>query len=133
MVLLYIFGISFVFVFGIIFVKVYEYTHRRKIFISRFFAQFDSHTEQFIEKVFGKYDTLKLKLSALVQEEIPRQTRYFFLLLKKVARERYASLILDVRGNRKLRQDPNVSSFLRDISKHKEEHKGGRIDDTMVQ
>ncbi len=127
------FAVSFLGILSLLSFKAFEQQRRSKTFFSNFLSRFDGLVKRHSFSLQNQFIVLSEKLILFLKVELPRQTKYFFFLLRKNLRERYAPIALNVRGNRILRQSVNVSPFLRDISKHKENSITGRIDDVMVE
>lgn len=128
----YTFALSFVGVFGMIILKVYENGRRRRIFISQALSRFDVRVQEQIEKMRFTIERYSNKVNVLVREDIPRYSRYSFFVAKRTVMEKYDNLLPNLRGNRILRKNGDVSSFLKDIAKHKQERGGGRIEDESI-
>ena len=130
--LTYTFALSAFGLFGMLFLKVYEVKHKKKAFFGLILSRFDSKVHNRLNEVALTYDTGKEKLGLLVRQEIPRQAKYLYFITKKTAKEKYDTFWPNIRGSRILRKNKDVSAFLRDIAKHKEENGGGRIDEEFT-
>lgn len=130
--LTYTFALSFFGVFGMILVKVYENSRRRRIFLSQSLSRFDVKVQEKIETMRLNIDRYLHKFNSLVREDIPKYSRYSFFVARKTVKEKYDTLIPNLRGNRVLRKNGDVSSFLKDIAKHKQEQGAGRIEDESI-
>lgn len=130
--LTYTFALSCAGVFGMIILKVYENGRRRRIFISQALSRFDVKVQVQMEKMRLSVDRYSHKISTLIKEDIPRYSRYSFFIVKKTIKEKYDTLLPNLRGNRVLRKNGDVSSFLKDIARHKQERGGGRIEDEGI-
>ena len=126
------FDVSSIGVFGMIFLKIYEVKRKRKAYIGIILSKFDSKIHNRINELALTYDTGKEKASLFVKQEIPRQSKYFMFLTKKMAKEKLDFFWPNIRGSRILRRNGDVSAFLRDIAKHKKENGGGRIDEEEI-
>ena len=133
MILISIFVISLIGVMAMLSIKVFEIKQHRKTWLFNYLSRFDEETSTMMQKLSQRFDLLDEQAVLFFKEKFPRQSKYFFLLLKKNMREKYENILPNIRGSRILRKDGKVSAFLRDISKHKEENGGGRIDDDMVE
>lgn len=115
-----------------IILKVYENGRRRRIFISQALSRFDVKVQGQMEKMRFFIDRYSHKIGTLIKEDIPRYSRYSFFIAKKTIKEKYDTLLPNLRGSRVLRKNGDVSSFLKDIARHKQERGGGRIEDESI-
>lgn len=130
--IIYTFAISALGIFGMLFLKVYEVKNKKKAIIGMILSKFDSKVHSRLNDIVFIYDTGKEKLGTFVTQEIPRQSKYLYFLAKKTARQHYDAILPNIRGSRILRRNKDVSAFLKDIAKHKEESGIGRIDDEFT-
>ena len=114
-------------------IKVFEIKQHRKTWLFKYLSRFDVETSTMMQKLLQRFDLLDEQVVLFFKEKFPRQSKYFFLLIKRNMMEKYENILPNIRGSRILKKEGNVSAFLRDISKHKEENRGGRIDDDMVE
>jgi hypothetical protein len=131
MILISIFAVSLIGVIAMISIKVFEIKQHRKTWLFVYLSRFDGELSVQVKNLSQRFDLLDEQAVLFFKEKLPRQVKYFFLLLKKNMKEKYENILPNIRGSRILRKDGNVSAFLRDISKHKEENGGGRIDDEI--
>jgi len=120
-------------VFGMLFLKIIENRRKRKDALSRFLSSFDALVHDHLSNIGDSYADMQDQSMAFLKDELPKQSKYFFMLLNKQIRERYKSLWPNIRGNRVLKEGGPVSPFLKDIAKHREEVGRGRIDDGVVE
>jgi len=116
-----------------LFLKVIENRRKRKDALSRFLSSFDALVHNHLSVLGDSYDDFHEQGVSFFKEDLPKQSKYFFLLLNKRIREQYETLWPNIRGNRVLKEGGPVSPFLTDISKHKEIVGRGRIDDHVVE
>ena len=127
-----VFIFSLVMVTLMVVVRTYEYEKKKETFFARFFARYDARFELRISKLLSWFDLKIKKIYFALSHELPRHTKYFFLLIKKSYREKYDAVLLDTRGTRVLKQDGEVSSYLKDLSQDKMIGSGGEIVDNTV-
>ncbi len=130
--LTYTFAFSFVGVFGMIFLKAYENRRRRRVFISNLLSQFDRVLLVRLQEARGVFFKKRDHVYFFLRDTAPRHARYMVFVLKKTIEEKYDNFFPNMRGSRILRKNGDVSSFLRDIAKHKQEQGGGRIEDENI-
>jgi hypothetical protein len=125
----YIFAVSALGVFGMVGLKMVEVRRRKKIFISNFLASLDHSLLSKKDSLAHLIDDGYARLGVFVKQELPRHLRYFYFTTKKMVKEKYEVWMPNLHGRFHLRRNGDVSSFLRDIAKHKKENGSGRIDD----
>ncbi len=130
MVLISIFTISLIAVFGMLSLKVFENSRKKLTPVSVFLSSYDTKLEEKAHSSIHMLSDLQTKIHAFLKVQLPQQTKYFLLLLKKKIVDQYQSLLLNARGSRALKSG-EVSAYLKDITKHKNELGGGRIDDMV--
>jgi len=116
-----------------LFLKVIENKRKRKDVLSQFLSSFDTLVNTHLNSIGESYVDFQDKGVGFFKEELPKQSKYFFLLLNRRMRERYESLRSNIRGSRVLKEGRPASPFLTNISKHREIVGGGRIDDHVVE
>lgn len=116
-----------------LFLKVIENRRKRKDALSRFLSRFDALVHNHLSLMGDSYADFHEQGVSFFKQELPKQSKYFFLLLGKHAREQYETLWPNIRGNRVLKEGGPISPFLTDISKHREVVTGGRIHDDVVE
>lgn len=127
-----IFLCSLVFVLLMIAIKVYEYVFKKRTFVTALISHLDKPLGERIVSGARTVDTARERIFTVLVHEFPKQTKYFFLLLRKQVQEKYSSVLLDTRGSRVLKSDAAVSPFLKDIARDKEENRGGIIRDESI-
>ncbi len=74
----------------------------------------------------------KTQAYGFLTEDTPRYIKYSIFVFKKTIREKYDNLLPNLRGSRILRKNGDVSSFLKDIARHKKESLPGKIEDDSL-
>jgi hypothetical protein len=133
MILIPTFIVSLVGVFGMLFLKVAENKRKRKDALGRFLSSFDSLVHNHLSTLGDSYDVFHQQGVSFFEEELPKQSKYFFLLINKRLREQFEILWPNIRGSKVLKEGGPVSPFLSTISKHRETIGGGRIDDHVIE
>jgi len=113
-------------------IKVYEYEAKTRTFVTALLSRFDQPFGEKFSAGLKVLDTSRDRVLSIVTQEFPKQTKYFFLLIRKQIQEKYSLMILDTRGSRVLKQDGEVSSFLKDIARDKKENGGGSITEESI-
>jgi hypothetical protein len=125
------FFISGAVTFGLIAVKAYEVRQKRTIFVTRVIAMVDERFSGHRKKVIVALEGRKEAVTGFVVNEAPRRVKYALFILRKEAKDRYDAIVPALRGIRILKKRGNVSTFLKDIARYKEEQGGGEIQDRL--
>lgn len=117
----YVFYASLVGMFGMILVKMYEVRLRRRSFIYKLFANFDEITHGLLAKIFVNFKAKKQEFDDFVKTDF--KEHMYQVAVKGLAhlRESYDKIRESARGVQKLKENPRVSAFLRDIEEAKKE------------
>ncbi len=127
--LTFLFIFSFFVILVLLIVKVYETKKEKRFFALKALSHFDTSLEKKFGEVKVKYEKEKENAAFLASVELPRQTRNMFLAAKGALRQKYATMLPNIRGSRILKNAGTASEFLRDIAEHKKENGGGRIEE----
>src|SRR3989344_1914911 len=115
----YIFAVSFVIVFGILSLKIFEVRRKKRTRFSLVLTSFDSRLRRKFEEAEALLDHGLEESGNFIKQDVPRQAKYALFILKKEIKEKYDAFALNLRGSRILRKNGDVSSFLKDIAKYK--------------
>lgn len=74
----------------------------------------------------------KEKTILYLKNELPKHAKSILIQTKRGIEEKYATILPNIRGNKVLNKNGKVSEFLKDITKHKEENGGGRIEEESI-
>lgn len=113
-------------------IKVYEYESKSRTFVTVFLSRFDRPVGEKLFSSLKVVDVSRDRFLSMITHEFPKQTKYFFLLVQKAVKEKYASVMLDTRGSRVLKLDGEVSPYLQDIARDKHENGGGTITEESI-
>lgn len=127
--LVVLFSFSFLVITFLLGFKVFENKVKRQTFVTKALSKFDTPISQRLETSRAQYENSKNKAISFVVEKIPQGAKGLVAQSKKALQEKYVTMLPNVRGSRTLNQKETTSEFLKDISKHKEESGGGRIEE----
>lgn len=106
---------------GMLAVKMYEVKRRRRSLVYHLFVQFDEFTHGMLAKILGSIRFKKEKLEIFLKNDL--RTIIYQSVVKMIAHGRgaYDNIRKSARGVQKLKENPKVSAFLRDIEEAKKE------------
>lgn len=121
MIAVYIFYGSLIGMLGMLTVKMYEAKRRRRSLVYRIFVNFDEITHGMLAKIMGNLRAKKDSFEDFMKVDFKKLL--YLLAVKAVAhiRESYDKIRESSRGVQKLKENPKVSAFLRDIEEAKKE------------
>lgn len=132
MVLSTLFAVSAIGIAVLIGSKAIEITRKKPVFILQIISRLDPVVVEKQKRALMLIQSKREKVLLVLTEELPRQTRYFFLAIKMQAKKRYEDMVLNVRGVRTFNTTREASPFLRDIREYKEKNGGGVIVDEIA-
>jgi hypothetical protein len=124
-----LFSFSFLVIAFLLGFKVFENKVKRQTFVTKALSKFDDPISRHLETGRVKFEKGVSQAVAFVNEKVPSKTKELISISKNVIQDKYATMLPNIRGHRTLSQNGKVSEFLKDISKHKEENGGGRIEE----
>lgn len=117
----YIFYGSLVGMIGMLSVKLYELKRRRRSLVYKVFAQFDEATHGMLASVMGKSRAKIKQAEELVRVDFKKHIYQSTVTSLAHLRESFDKIRQSARGVQKLKENPKVSAFLRDIEQAKRE------------
>ncbi len=117
----YIFYGSLIGMMGMLAVKMYEVKRRRRSPVYHLFVQFDEFTHGMLAKILGSLRFKKDKLEVFLKNDLRAISYQTVVKMIAHSREAYDKIRKSARGVQKLKQNPKVSAFLRDIEEAKKE------------
>jgi hypothetical protein len=129
MATIYIFYGSLLGMCGMLSVKVYELKRRRRSLIYRMFARFDERTHGMLARVIGTTRVKVKELEELIKVDFKKHIYQSVVTSIAHLRGSYDKMRQSARGVQKLKANPKVSAFLRDIEEAKREisSQGGEV------
>ncbi len=121
MLTVYIFYGSLLGMGGMLSVKLYELKRRRRSFVYKIFSNFDEITHGTLAKVFGITRAKAKEIEELVKIDFKKHMYQSIVTSLAHVRESYDKMRQSARGVQKLKENPKVSAFLRDIEEAKRE------------
>ena len=121
MLTVYIFYGSLIGMLGMLAVKLYELKRRRRSFIYRIFSNFDETTHGMLARVLGTLRNRTKELEELIKVDFKKHIYQSVVTSIAHLRESYDKMRQSTRGVQKLKENPKVSAFLRDIEEAKRE------------
>ncbi len=118
---IYIFYGTLLGMIGMLSVKIYEVKRRKRSVIYRIFVRFDEATHGMVARVFGGARARKQEFEKLLREDLKREIYQAVVRAIAHTRELYDKMRESSRGVIKLRENPKVSAFLKDIEEAKKE------------
>ena len=117
----YVFYISLLGMLGMLSIKMFELKRRRRSLVYHIFVRFDKATHGMLARIFGTLRTKKGELEIFLKEDLRRLIYQAIVSSIAHAREAYDRIRASSRGVVKLRENPKVSAFLKDIEIAKKE------------
>ncbi len=125
----YVFYGSLIAMAGMLSVKLYEMKRRRRSAIYHLFSHFDEIMHGAVGKIFGAFRTTEKQATHFLTVDLPRIVYRRIVTLAARLRDSYDKLRKGARGVQKLKENPKVSAFLRDIEEAKREMEAKNSED----
>ena len=116
-----LFYISLIGLVGMFAVKLYEVKRRKRSIVYKVFSQFDEFSHGIVKKVVGTLRHQQERVSVFLRNEAPRAVYEYVVRAIAKTKERVEEMKVKSRGIKKLKENPKVSAFLRDIERAKYE------------
>ncbi len=102
-------------------VKIYEARRRKRSVVYKVFSYFDEWTHFAVSKVLGAVRRILSSAYNFLVHELPKRVYDFLVRCIAYVRSLYDRSMIFARGVQRLKSNPKVSSFLRDIEQAKKE------------
>ncbi len=127
-----IFIVSFVGIATLVVIKMYELKRQSTTVVTKKLSEYDEQVTSQIREVQGMSQEGLDKASTFVRNELPRKALENATLLKGAIKEKYQTILPNIRGIRVLSQKGKVSQFLQDIQHDRDRVGKGRIEDFLT-
>lgn len=125
----YLFLVSLFAIALLLSVKVFENTKKRRFLAMEIISKLDAPIKAKFDMSAEVLEDKKKKTIFYLKNELPKHAKSILIQTKRSIEEKYATILPNIRGNKVLNKNGKVSEFLKDITKHKEENGGGRIEE----
>ena len=126
--LVWLFSLSLVGIILLLSLKLYENAKGRKIFVFQKLSRFDKPLKEKTDQGKQIIEEKSQRVGTFVRDELPLHTRNTVNSFVGALKEKYVTMLPNIRGNRVLHDNGKVSEFLKDIARHREENGGGKIE-----